>query len=140
MRTRVGRIVAAMSGFATIGAGLLVNAPSAAAFGVSGAATVGVGTASVLAASANNQALPKVTISFAGDAANSVWSNGDTITFELWDATAGAELSNTVADSQRRASFTAKPTVKCNVAGIPATVILASGATSSVSDEFVLTF
>jgi putative cell wall-binding protein len=129
-----------MSAFAIIGAGLLVAAPIAAAFSVSGAATVGAGTASVLTAGANNQALPNVTISFAGDAGNSVWSNGDTITFELWDATVGAELSNTVADPQRRAAFTAKPTVRSNVGGIPITVTLTNGPTSSVSDELTLTF
>jgi len=140
MQSRVSRVLAAMSGFAIIGGGLLLNAPMATAFGVSGAATVGVGTATVLTPSSNNQPLPNVTVTFTGDPATSVWANGDMFTFELWDATANAELSNTAADSQRRASFTAKPTVKSNVSGIPITVALASGPTSSVNDEFQITF
>lgn len=121
-------------------AALLAGVPDAEAFSVTGAATVSAGATATLAPNGSNESLPDVTVTFSGNATTSVWSTGDSLTFTLWDATAGAALSNTVANSQQRAAFHFRPSIKSSVPGVSTTVSLTHSANSSVSDEFALTF
>jgi len=120
----------------------VVGVGNAAAFSVSNVASVGGGSNQLLVAGTVGQPIGGLTLEFTDNAVSHGWSAGDTITVQLWDATANAPLSNTSLNAFRSASFTGLPVVSStnSIGTTYYSVALAKGATSSVNDEFVLTF
>ncbi len=142
MRSRVRSATLGVIAVAASAAAWVAGAPPAAAFSDPSVATVTSGTQILLAAGTSGQAIHNFGITFTDSAGSHVWSTGDKLTVELWDATAGAELSDTTSSTLYGASFSSLPTVSATN-GVDSSyygVALAKGTTSSVNDEFVLTF
>jgi putative cell wall-binding protein len=112
----------------------------AVAFSVTPVATLAAGVSVALTPGVNSQSLNTLTLAVTHNATTAVWANNDKLTFELWDSTSSSELSDTVANPLRSAAFTSTPTLASTNPTGAASIALAHGATSSVNDEFVLTF
>jgi hypothetical protein len=138
MRARA-RLIAVGASACVAGAAVALGGV-AVAFSVIPVATLAAGASVTFTPAVGNQSLNTLTLTVAHDAAASVWANGDRLTFELWDSTAGAELSDTSANAFRSAAFTSTPTLASTNPTGAASIALAHGATSSVNDEFILTF
>ncbi len=139
-RHRTGRSIL---GVAVLAAGtLVVTTSQALAFSVSGVAALSSGTQVTLSAGATSQPLNPVSLSFSDTTSQPVFSSGDFVTFQLWDATANAPLSNTFANTFESAAFNTTPTVGAGngLTSSAYSVSLAKGALSSVNDEFMLAF
>lgn len=138
----VNRGLAAFLCGSVVVAAIAVGMPTAAAFSVPSAAAASGGSNGFLTAGVAAQSVGNVTVTFTDDAVTPVWSTGDILTTQLWDVTANAPLSNTNANVFESASFASTPSVTATN-GVNSTyysLALAKGATSSVNDEFVLTF
>jgi putative cell wall-binding protein len=142
MKVLARRSAAALLAGSVVVAGTLAGIGSAAAFSVTSVASVSGGSNELLSAGVAAQPIGGLTIAFADNGTSHVWSVGDTITVQLWDATANAPLSNTTANTFQSASFSALPSLSVtnSVNSTYYTLALAKGPTSSVNDEFVLTF
>ncbi len=83
-----------------------------------------------------------MSLSFSDTTSQPVFSSGDFVTFQLWDATANAPLSNTFANTFESAAFNTTPTVGAGngLTSSAYSVSLAKGALSSVNDQFTLAF
>jgi putative cell wall-binding protein len=133
------RLIAVGASLCVAGAGVAWGG-IAAAFAVPSVATLAAGASVTLTPGVSSQSLSNLTFTVTHDATTSVWASGDRLTFELWDATAGSELSKTVANSFQSAALTSTPTLTSTSPAGAASLALARGGTSSVDDEFVLTF
>jgi putative cell wall-binding protein len=126
-----------------VASGLVVaTAGSAAAVFQTGAATFTTSAAVALSTGASGQPLNTEQLAITDSTTQHVWAAGDSITFELWNATTGNELSDTAADPLESASFSSVPTIVAND-GVDASyydLTLARGPNSSLNDELVLTF
>ncbi len=139
-RARYAALLVA-TGMGVASVAVLPQAP-AWAFPDPGVASVPAVSEVPLASATASQPLNSVKVAFADSSSSHVWAAGDKITFQLWDAATGAALSQTPTNVFESASFSALPSVSATN-GVNATyysVALAKGATSSVNDEFVLTF
>lgn len=143
MRAIVRRaaVLAAAALTATVSA-TIATGPTALAFSTSSVATIGGAGEGLFVAGAGSQPTGNLTISFADNASSHVWSTSDNIKVQLWDATTGSALSNTSANAFEGASFSGLPTVTAtnSVDSSFYGIVLAKGATSTVNDEFVLSF
>src|SRR5665213_1044035 len=90
---------------------LVADVPQAMAFSVSGVAAVSSGAPVSLSAGATSQPLNAMSMSFSDTTGQPVFSSGDFVTFQLWDATANAPLSNTFANTFESAAFNTTPAV-----------------------------
>jgi putative cell wall-binding protein len=120
----------------------VASAPGSLAFGSPSVATLAAGAGVSFSAGGSSQPAGDVTLGFTDNATTSVWSAGDFVTFQLWDSTSNAPLSNTSSNSLDSAAFVTVPGVAATngVASSVYSVNAARGVTSSVNDEFTLTF
>ena len=128
---------------AALAAGTLIAAiPQALAFSAPGVAALLSGAQASLSAGVTSQPLNAVSLSFSDTTSQPVFSSGDFVTFQLWDATANAPLSNTQANTFESAGFNTTPAVGAGngLTSSAYTVNLAKGPLSSVNDEFTLAF
>lgn len=139
-RRSVARSVVVLTALST--GALFAAVPNAMAFSASGVAALSSGTQVSLSAGATSQPLNPLSLSFSDTTVQPVFSSGDFITFQLWDATANAPLSDTLANSLESAAFNTTPSIGAGngLTGSAYTVNLAKGPLSSVSDEFTLIF
>jgi putative cell wall-binding protein len=120
----------------------LASAPDALAFNTSGALSLVGGASASFSAGGSSQPASDVTLVFADNSTTSVWSAGDFVTFQLWDATSNGPLSDTSSNSFDSAAFANMPAVAATNGVASGSYVVTSGrsTTSSVNDEFVLTF
>ena len=143
MHISVRTVSCAFVAAAAIAAGqALASAPGALAFGSPSIATLAAGVGVSFSAGGSNQPAGDVSLAFTDNSTTSVWSAGDFVTFQLWDSTSNAPLSNTSSNSLDSAAFVTVPGVAATngVASSAYSVNAARSGTSSVNDEFTLTF